>query len=125
MEVRAIFCDISKAFDRVWHKGLLIKLESVGISGRLLRWFCDYLENRKQRVVLPGASSKWATITVGVPQGSILVPLLFLIYINDIVIDIKVVIITNLEQKQKSAQNAENITDLPKTLQVPSLCCFS
>ena len=119
------FCDISKAFDRVWHKGLLIKLESVGISGRLLRWFCDYLENRKQRVVLPGASSNWATITVGVPQGSILVPLLFLIYINDIVIDIKVVIITNLEQKQKSAQNAENITDLPKTLQVPSLCCFS
>ena len=57
MEVRTIFCDISKAFDRVWHKGLLIKLESVGISGRLLRWFCDYLENRKQRVVLPGASS--------------------------------------------------------------------
>ena len=45
-EVRAIFCDISKAFDRVWHKGLLFKLQSVGISGSLLQWFTDYLYNR-------------------------------------------------------------------------------
>ena len=67
MEVRAIFCDISKAFDLVWHKGLLIKLESVCISGRLLRWFSNCLENRKQSVVLPGAWSNWATITAGVP----------------------------------------------------------
>ena len=56
-EVRAIFCDISKAFDRVWHKGLLFKLKSAGISGSLLTWFSDYLNDRKQRVVLPGASS--------------------------------------------------------------------
>ena len=53
-EVRAIFCDISKAFDRVWHKGLLHKLQTVGITGHLLQWFTDYLNNRKQRVVLPG-----------------------------------------------------------------------
>ena len=48
-EVRAVFCDISKAFDRVWHRGLLYKLESAGISGSLLSWFKDYLNDRKQR----------------------------------------------------------------------------
>ncbi|MCG8116730.1 MAG: reverse transcriptase domain-containing protein, partial [Candidatus Thiodiazotropha endolucinida] len=88
-EVRAVFCDISKAFDRVWHKGLLYKLQSIGISGSLLQWFTDYLHNRKQRVVLPGTASSWSIIKAGVPQGSILGPLLFLIYINDIVVDIQ------------------------------------
>ena len=87
-EVRAIFCDISKAFDRVWHKGLLYKLKSFGITGRLLKWFSSYLSDRKQRVVLPGAKSNWNYIHAGVPQGSILGPLLFLVYINDIVCDI-------------------------------------
>ena len=83
--MRAVFCDISKAFDRVWHRGLLYKLRRIGISGSLLSWFANYLKDRKQRVVLPGASSNWSIINAGVPQGSILGPLLFLIYINDIV----------------------------------------
>lgn len=87
-EVRAVFCDISKAFDRVWHVGLIYKLKVAGVSGSLLDWFSDYLSNRKQRVVLPGGKSEWSYIRAGVPQGSILGPLLFLLYINDIVEDI-------------------------------------
>jgi hypothetical protein len=87
-EVRAVFFDISKAFDRVWHKGLIAKLKSAGINGQLLKWFNSYLTNRRQRVLLPGAVSKWQYIKAGVPQGSILGPLLFLVYINDIVANI-------------------------------------
>ena len=66
-------------------KVFFFKLNSVGISGSLLQWFTDYLDCRKQRVVIPGVSSNWSTIEAGVPQGSILGPLLFLLYINDIV----------------------------------------
>ena len=54
---RYLFCDISKAFDRVWHKGLVYKLKAAGITGSHLCWFADYLDNRKQRVVLPGGIS--------------------------------------------------------------------
>ena len=71
-------------FDRVWHKGLILKLEKYGINGNLLLWFMDYLFNRSQKVFLNETFSKQQTINAGVLQGSLLGPLLFLIYINDI-----------------------------------------
>ena len=88
-EIRVISCDISKALDRVWHRGLLFKLRRMGISGPLLDWFQSYLSQRFQRVATEGCASEFLEIKAGVPQGSIIGPLLFLIYINDIVDEIE------------------------------------
>ena len=79
-----MFLDISKAFDRVWHDGLLFKLEKNGVSGNLFQLIKSFLSGRFQRVLLNGQTSDWETIQAGVPQGSILGPLFFLIYINDL-----------------------------------------
>ena len=84
LEVRSVFLDISKAFDKVWHEGLLYKLKSMGISGELHKLLENYLLGRLQRVVLNGQTSSWRPVLAGAPQGSILGSLLFLVYINDI-----------------------------------------
>ena len=79
---RAVALDISKAFDRVWHAGLLQKLKSYGISGQIFDLISCFHSNRRLRVVLDGKSSKEYPVNAGVPQGFIISPALFLLCIN-------------------------------------------
>ena len=87
--VDAIFLDFAKAFDKVSHPHLLLKLQHHGINGQLLDWITDFLTTRRQRVIIDGHSSGWSEVTSGVPQGSILGPLLSLVYINDFPLAVK------------------------------------
>ena len=91
-EIRMVFFYISKVFDKVWHTGLIFKLHAAGIDGKVLSFLRDYLSNRTQKVVLPGGSSKSLPVRAGVPQGSVLGPLMFLVYINNIVDNLESVI---------------------------------
>ena len=79
-----LFSSTSKGFDKVWYRGLLLKLKAYGISGQLFTWFKNYLGNREQRMVNKTTLSSAGKIRAGVPQGSVLGPLLFLVYTNDI-----------------------------------------
>ena len=91
IEVRVVFLDISKAFYKVWYKGLILKLKQNGISDKILNIITDFLSFRKQRIVLNGQASPWASIEAGVAQISIPGPLLYFVYINGLSDDLSTI----------------------------------
>jgi len=84
IRINVIYTDFEKAFDKVPHQGLISKLEAYNLNSALLLWIQDFLCNRKQRIIVNGTYSQWYRVENGISQGSILGPLLFLIYINDL-----------------------------------------
>ena len=83
--VLASFIDLQKAFDKVWKGGLIVKMQRSGIKGNMLRWTKAYLHNRKARVLVNGHTGKKVLLRQGVPQGGVLSPTLFILFINDVV----------------------------------------
>ena len=109
--VDVVFLDFAKAFDKVPHKRLVHKLRAYGIVGKLLDWISEFLRNRKQRVVLGENTSEWASVDSGVPQGSVLGPILFLLYINDLPECVKFAICKLYADDSKLLANVETDED--------------
>ena len=83
-EVDVAYLDFAKAFDSVSHKHLLVKLHAYGIQGKLLAWITEYLQRRKQRVSVNGTTSNWVDVVSGIQQGSVIGPVFFAIFVNDL-----------------------------------------
>jgi hypothetical protein len=125
-----IYLDFQKAFDKVPHKRLMIKVRALGISNNLADWIENWLTDRKQRVIINGAYSDWKPVTSGVPQGSVLGPLLFIIYINDLDCDLiskiakfaddtKLGGLANLNSAKAIQEDLDKIVKWSETWQMP------
>ena len=118
--VEAIYLDFAKAFDTVPRESLLLKCYAHGIQGSTLTWIRSFLTGRSQRVVVNGADSSWSHVTSGIPQGSVLGPLLFLLFINDMPDDImsSIKIFADDTKAYKDIQTEEDIVTLQNDVYV-------
>ena len=105
-----VYLDFQKAFDKVPHQRLLLKLKAHGIGNDLINWIEEWLTHRRQRVIVAGEISNWKSVLSGVPQGSVLGPILFLIYINDLEDDISSKVL-KFADDTKVFRRVTNVTD--------------
>ena len=111
--IDTIYLDFAKAFDTVPHQRLLMKLRGYGIEGRILTWIEAFLTDRRQRVVVNDSRSSRADVTSGIQQGSVLGPMLFIIYINDMPSSVLSSISTSLLMMPRSTETFHRTTTLP------------
>ena len=118
-----IYLDCAKAFDMLPYQGLLIKLQAYGIQGHILKWIESFLENRKQQVRIGSSYSNWVDVKSGIPQGSVLGPTLFLVYINDLpeVVENTVKLFADDTKIYKVVDSKEDCSNLQEDLHKLSL----